>query len=258
MTVDESVPSPARIYDYWLGGHHNFAVDREVGRRAEEAMPTLRAAIRANRSFLRRVVTYLVGCGVDQFLDLGSGVPTMGNVHEVAWAVDPAARVVYVDLDSVAVAHGRQLLAGDSRSLVVQADLRRVDDVVGQAGSLLDFGRPVGVLMFAVLHFLPDGDRPGDLVRDYLGRVAPGSFVALSHASDDRNLPGEQSEMLADYRESTKSPFVHREPEVLAGWLDGLELVPPGITQTNEWRPDEPAERILRTYGVLARKPGGL
>jgi hypothetical protein len=253
--VDVSQASPARIYDYWLGGSHNFAVDREVGRRAAEAMPTLRAAIWANRAFLRRVVTHLVTeWGVDQFLDLGSGVPTVGNVHEVAQAANPAARVVYVDIDPVAVAHGRRLLADDDQSAVVHADLRRPDDVLGGA-SLLDLSRPVAVLMIAVLHFLPDADAPGDIVRAYLDRIAPGSFVALSHAADDDDLPAEQARMIADYQRSTRSPFVHREPEELARWLDGLDFVPPGIVLTNQWHPDQDAEKILRTYGVLARKP---
>jgi S-adenosyl methyltransferase len=257
-SVDVSVPSPARIYDYWLGGSHNFAADREVGQRAAEAMPTLRAAIWANRAFLRRVVSYLAtSCGVTQFLDLGSGVPTVGNVHEVAQAANPAARVVYVDIDPVAVAHGRRLLADDPQSTVIQADLRQPDDVLSrpELNSVLDLTKPVAMLMIAVLHFMPDSEWPGDIVRSYAERVIPGSFVALSHAADDVALPGEQAEMIADYQQSTKSPFVHREPEQLGLWLAGLELVPPGIVLTNEWRPDQAAEQILRTYGVLARKP---
>jgi SAM-dependent methyltransferase len=256
--IDISVPSPARIYDYLLGGSHNFAVDREVGQRAAEAMPTLKAAIWANRAFLRRVVSYLVTeRGVDQFLDLGSGVPTVGNVHEVARAANPAARVVYVDIEPVAVAHGRRLLADDDLSTVIQADLRRPDDVFSrpELANVLDLSKPVAVLMIAVLHFLPDTDRPGDIVRAYTDRMVPGSYIALSHASEDRNLPAEQARMIEDYQKSTKVPFIHREPEVLAGWLDGLNLVPPGIVQTNEWHPDEPASRILRTYGVVAQKP---
>ncbi len=255
--IDVSVPSPARIYDYWLGGSHNFAVDREVGQRAAAAMPTLRAAIWANRAFLRRVVTHLAtDYGINQFLDLGSGVPTVGDVHEVAQAANPAARVVYVDIDPVAVAHGRRLLADDDQTTVIRADLRQPDDVLGrrELTDVLDLTQPVAVLMIAVLHFLPDTDRPGDIVRTYRERIVPGSFVALSHAADDEDLPGEQADMITDYRRSTQSPFVHREPDVLARWLDGMALVPPGIVLTNQWRPDEEAKRILRTYGVLARK----
>ncbi len=256
--IDVSTPSPARIYDYWLAGSHNFAVDREVGDRATAVMPTLRPAIWANRAFLRRVVSYLtIERGVDQFLDLGSGVPTVGNVHEVAQAANPAARVVYVDIDPVAVAHGRRLLADDDRATVIQADLRRPAGVLDrpELAEVLDLTRPVAVLMIAVLHFLPDTDRPGDLVRAYAGRVAPGSYLALSHAADDTDLPAEQARMIDGYRKSTKVPFTHRDPAVLAGWLDGLELVPPGIVLTNEWHPDEDFEPILRTHGLVARKP---
>ncbi len=256
--IDVCTPSPARIYDYWLGGSHNFAVDREVGRRAAEAMPTLRAAIWANRAFLRRVVTHLATeLGVDQFLDLGSGVPTAGNVHEVAQAANPAARVVYVDIDPIAVAHGRRLLAGDDRATVLQADLRRPADVLGrpELAEVLDLGKPVAVLMIAVLHFLPDADHPGDIVRAYRERVVPGSYLALSHAADDEDLPAEQARMIEEYQKSTKVPFIHRGPDVLAGWLDGLDLVPPGIVLTNQWQPDEDAGQILRTHGVVARKP---
>ncbi|HEX3591789.1 MAG TPA: SAM-dependent methyltransferase [Pseudonocardiaceae bacterium] len=256
---DVSKPSPARIYDYLLGGGHNFAIDREVGKRAADAMPTLAAAIWANRAFLRRVVHHLVTeQGIDQFLDLGSGVPTVGNVHEVAQAANPDAKVVYVDIEPVAVAHGRRLLADNDRATVIQADLRQPDDVLGrrELTGMLDLSRPVAVLMIAVLHFLPDTDHPGDILRTYVDRLAPGSFVALSHAADDEDLPAEQAKMIADYQKSTAVPFIHRDPEVLAAWLRGMELVPPGIVLTNQWHPDTAAERILRTFGVVARQTG--
>jgi hypothetical protein len=257
--IDVTTPSPARIYDYWLGGSHNFAVDREVGQRAAAAMPTLPAAIRANRAFLRRVVHHLVTeQGVDQFLDLGSGVPTVGNVHEVAQAANPAAKVVYVDIEPVAVAHGRRLLADNDRATVIRADLRQSSDVLSrpELTGLLDLSRPVAVLMIAVLHFLPDADGPGDVVRSYRERISTGSFIAMSHAADDDDLPAEQAKMVEDYQRSTTVPFVHRDPEVIAGWLDGMELVPPGIVLTNQWHPDTDAEPILRTFGVLAKKVG--
>ncbi|HEX3785676.1 MAG TPA: SAM-dependent methyltransferase [Pseudonocardiaceae bacterium] len=258
IEVDVSKPSPARIYDYWLGGSHNFAVDREVGSRAAAAMPTLRPAIWANRAFLRRAVDYLADeCGVDQFLDLGSGVPTVGNVHEVAQAANPAARVVYVDIDPIAVAHGRKLLADNELATVIRADLCRPAEVLGrpELTELLDLSKPVAVLLMAVLHFLPDTQRPEEIVRAYRERMAPGSYLALSHAADDRDLPAEQARMIADYQASTSVPFVHRDAIVLSGWLAGLDLVPPGLVPTNEWRPDETVEQILLTYGAVARKP---
>jgi SAM-dependent methyltransferase len=178
-------------------------------------------------------------------------------VHEVAQAANPVARVVYVDIDPGVVAHGRRLLAGDDQTTVVQADLRRPADVLTrpELADVLDLSRPVAVLMIAVLHFLPDSDEPGELVRAYRDHIVPGSYLALSHAADDKDLPGEQARMIDDYRKSTKVPFIHRDPEQLADWLDGMELVPPGIALTNEWHPDEDWEQILRTHGVVARKP---
>ena len=255
---DPKRPSPARIYDYWLGGSNNFAVDRDVAERAAAAMPTLRAAIWANRGFLRRTVRYLAEEeGIDQFLDLGSGVPTVGNVHEIAQAVNPLATVVYVDIEPVAVAHGRRLLAGNDRATVLQADLRNPAELLARAdlAELIDFSRPVAVLLIAVLHFMPDSDDPDGIVRSYRERLAPGSYLAISHAADDTDLPTEQARMVQDYSGATRVPFIHRDPERLAGWFDGFEIVPPGITQTTEWRPDTEPEPILRTYCAVGRKP---
>jgi SAM-dependent methyltransferase len=259
--VDPSQPSPARIYDFWLGGSQNFEADREAGRRAAAAMPTLVAAIRANRSFLGRVVRHLAGpaCGVTQFLDLGSGVPTVGNVHEVAMAVNPDVKVVYVDVDQVAVAHARHLLKDVAGAEAVLADLRRPETVLEHplVRRTLDLERPVAVLMNAVLHFIPDEEDPAGIVAAYLDAVAPGSYLALSHAAPDLAHPGEQQEMLDDYRRSTKVPFINREPEQVAGWLSGLEIQPPGLVTVDQWQPEPNSAEvsILRTYGVLARVP---
>ena len=259
--VDPDRPSPARIYDYWLGGSQNFAADREVGRRAAEAMPTLRAAIWANRAFLGRVVRHLAAeRGVTQFLDLGSGVPTVGNVHEVAQQINPDARVVYVDIDPVAVAHARHLLSDNPRAAAILADLRRPDTVLAhpQLRETLDLDKPVALLMIAVLHFIPDDEKPGAIVGAYRDRIAPGSFIALSHAAPDIEHPQEQKDMLGDYNRSTGVTFVNRPPEVLESWLEGTEIQPPGAVMVNEWRPDGSVDTapILRTFGVLARKPG--
>ena len=255
---DASRPSPARIYDYWLGGSNNFAIDRDVAERAATAMPTLRAAIWANRGFLRRVVRYLVEEeGIDQFLDLGSGVPTVGNVHEIAQTVNPGATVVYVDIDPVAVAHGRRLLAANDNATVLQADLRDPAQLLANPDltALLDLTRPVAVLLIAVLHFMPDTEGPDEIVRAYRERMAPGSYLAISHAADDADLPGEQATMIKDYSGATKVPFIHRDPARLASWFDGLDIIEPGITQTTEWRPDTQPEPILRTYCAVGRKP---
>lgn len=258
--IDPDKPSPARIYDFWLGGSQNFEADRAVGRRAAAAMPTLTAAIRANRAFLGRVVRHLVTeYGITQFLDLGSGVPTVGNVHEVAKEADPEARVVYVDIDPVAIAHARHLLAEVPGVEAILADLRRPETVLDHPllPATLDLARPVALLFNAVLHFIADEEHPERIVHDYLEAVAPGSYLALSHAAPDLAHRDEQDSMVEDYRRSTAAPFTNREPEVVAGWLGGLEICPPGLVTVDEWlpEPDGPRERILRTYGVLARKP---
>ncbi|HEV2344806.1 MAG TPA: SAM-dependent methyltransferase [Actinocrinis sp.] len=258
--VNPNAPSPARIYDFLLGGSQNFEADREVARRAADTMPTLVGAIRANRAFLRRVVRHLAGTlGVDQFLDLGSGVPTVGNVHEIALAINPAAKVVYVDIDQVAVAHARHLLADLPSVTVILADLRRPETVLKHplTERTLDLSRPVAVLMNAVLHFIPDDEHPERIVADYVAAAAPGSYVAISHAAPDLTHAAEQEEMLDDYRRSTRVPFINREPEQVTAWLDGLAIQPPGIVLVDQWHPDlnVTQAKILRTYGVLARIP---
>lgn len=258
--VNPNAPSPARIYDFLLGGSQNFEADREVARRAADTMPTLVGAIRANRAFLRRVVRHLAGrLGVDQFLDLGSGVPTVGNVHEIALAINPAAKVVYVDIDQVAVAHARHLLADLPSVTVILADLRRPETVLKHplTERTLDLSRPVAVLMNAVLHFIPDDEHPERIVADYVAAAAPGSYVAISHAAPDLTHAAEQEEMLDDYRRSTRVPFINREPEQVTAWLDGLAIQPPGIVLVDQWHPDPNVTqaKILRTYGVLARIP---
>lgn len=256
--VDLDRPSPARIYDYLLGGAHNFASDRTVAQRAAETMPTLGAAIRANRAFLRRVVTHLADkCGITQFLDLGSGIPTVGNVHEIAQRENPDSRVVYVDIDPVAVAHSRHILAGNPAAETVQADFRDPASVLAQVrrAAVLDLSRPVAVLMNAVLHFIPDEQDPGGIVAGYLEQLAAGSYLALSHAAPDSDHAHEQEAMVADYQRATGVRFINRPAETIAGWLHGLDIQPPGIVPVNEWQPDATAEPILRTHGVLARKP---
>jgi len=258
--VDPDKPSPARIYDFWLGGSQNFEADRAAGRRAAAAMPTLTAAIRANRAFLGRVVRHLVADrGITQFLDLGSGVPTVGNVHEVAKEANPDVRVVYVDIDPVAVAHARHLLAGVKGVEAVLADLRKPRTVLTHplVPETLDLDQPIALLFNAVLHFINDDEDPARILRSYIDAAAPGSYVSLSHAAPDLTHRGEQESMLEDYRRSTDSPFVNREPEVVEGWLAGLEICPPGMVTVDEWMPDPvtPSEDILRTYGVLARIP---
>jgi hypothetical protein len=257
-SADLDRPSPARIYDYLLGGAHNFASDRAAGERAAATMPTLTAAIRANRGFLRRVVVRLAGTlGITQFLDLGSGIPTVGNVHEIAQHQSPGSRVLYVDIDPVAVAHARHILSDNPLAETIQCDFRDPAAVLDHPAltGLLDLNRPVAVLMNAVLHFVPDEQDPGGIIDGYVEHLAPGSYLAVSHAAPDPDHPREQEAMVEDYRRTTGAEFINRSADTIAGWLHGLDIEPPGIVPVNEWYPDTAAEPILRTYGVLARKP---
>lgn len=257
--IDPDKPSVARIYDYWLGGSQNFAADREVARRTAEAMPHLPAAAWANRAFLRRLVHHLVAdLGVSQFLDLGSGVPTVGNVHEVAQAVNPAAKIVYVDIDPVAVAHARALLADNPGAEAILADLRRPETVLGHPLTVrtLDLSQPVAVLMFAVLHFIADDEQADGIVRDFMHAVVPGSYLALSHGVPDRDDPAVQSSAADAYAAQTGVRYVSRTPEQIGRWLKDLDVVAPGLVPTDAWMPDDGAQERPNPlyYGVLARK----
>jgi hypothetical protein len=236
--VDPAKPSVARMYDYFLGGKDNFAADRQAAEEVSKALPTVAGVARSNREFLRRAVRHVAGRGVGQFLDLGAGLPTQGNVHEIAQSVDPDAHVVYVDNDPVVTSHGRALLARDEHTAVVQADMRDSRRVLGDptVETLIDFDRPVCVLFVAVLHFLADEEDPAGLVREYTGALPPGSHVILSHAAveERRNIRVGDA-----YRSASASaPFVARTREQVAALLDGLEIVEPGVVRLHEWRPE--------------------
>ncbi|SHF09368.1 SAM-dependent methyltransferase [Streptoalloteichus hindustanus] len=249
--VDKERPSAARMYDYYLGGTHNFAADRAAAERAIAAMPATVAGARANRAFLRRAVQFLAAAGVRQFLDLGSGIPTVGNVHEVAQRVDPEARTVYVDVDPVAVAHSDGLLADNPYATAVRGDLRDVDAILGhpEVRRLLDFGQPIGLLMVAVLHFVPRSDDAAGIVARYRDALAPGSHLALSHMS----LTGQPPEVLERFQAvyaNARFPVVLRSRAELLDLFAGFELVPPGLVSVAEWRPDaEPCAEVRRLPG---------
>ncbi|MFK0252843.1 SAM-dependent methyltransferase [Streptomyces sp. NPDC090445] len=239
--IDISVPSVSRIYDYYLGGSHNFEVDRQAARRAMEFTPGLPKIMQANRAFMRRAVRYAVDRGVTQFLDIGSGIPTFGNVHEVARKASPEARVVYVDHDPVAVAHSNAVLAGNDTAGVVAADLRKPQDILGssEVARLLDLERPVALLLVAVLHFLEDADDPYAAVAELRDALPSGSLLVVTHASyEGLPLPEETaSGMVAVYRD-IRSPLVMRNREQVARFFDGFELVDPGLVSMPNWQPD--------------------
>ncbi|MFF0215440.1 SAM-dependent methyltransferase [Streptomyces vinaceus] len=239
--IDISVPSVSRIYDYYLGGSHNFEVDRQAARRAMEFLPGLPKIMQANRAFMRRAVRYAVAQGVTQFLDIGSGIPTFGNVHEIAQAASPEARVVYVDHDPVAVAHSRAVLAGDERTDIVAADLRKPQDILAapEVTQLLDLERPVALLLVAVLHFLEDSDDPYAAVAELRDALAPGSLLVLTHASYE-GIPLSQevaSGTVGVYRD-IRNPLVMRSGEQIGRFFDGFELVEPGVVSMPLWQPE--------------------
>jgi hypothetical protein len=236
--VDLERPNPARIYDFYLGGSHNFAVDRAVGEQILQLVPQGPRIAAENRSFLRRGVRYMLGHGVRQFLDLGSGVATAGNVHEVVHEHHPGARVVYVDVEPVAVAHTRAILADVENASILHADLRDVDTVLKQAADVLDLTRPVGLLMVSVLHFLPDtGDQndPASVIARYTGALAPGSHLLVSHLTDEF-VPEVVDRVLEIYR-GTSQPIVARRTEQVTALLEAGRgrLVDPGVVHVPDW-----------------------
>ena len=253
-------PSAARVYDYLLGGSHNSAADRHVARQTLGAMPDVADAARANRAFLRRAVRFLVDAGMRQFLDLGAGIPTAGNVHEIAQRIAPDARVVYVDVDPVAVAHGRVLLAGNDGAAVVQADMREPDRIFDsrQVGRLLDLDAPVGLLMVAILHSISDADNPAGLVARYRDTVTAGSYLAISHGTAD-SIPEETGKLQAISRR-LPTLLTPRSYEQIGTFFAGFEFVDPGLVWVPQWHPDpddEPTPQPERSanYGGVGRKP---
>ncbi|MGF1428881.1 SAM-dependent methyltransferase [Kitasatospora sp. LaBMicrA B282] len=256
------IPHPARMYDYYLGGKDNFPADRAAAEKVLALGPLVRISARANRAFLRRAVRELALLGVRRFIDVGTGIPTDGNTHEIAQQVDPLAQVAYLDNDPIVLTHGRALLAGPARrtTAVRHADLRDpaailADPVIAR---LLEPGEPVALLLLAVLHFLDDADAPHAVVRRLVEALPAGSFLALSHATGDFAPEPARGRGSAIYR-STAAPLTLRERDRVARFFDGLELLPPGLVTVAQWRPDQPpADTDARTafWAGVARKPG--
>jgi hypothetical protein len=257
--------SPARRYDYWLGGKDNFAADRASGDAIAAVFPTIRHAALENRRFLHRAVRYLVReCGVRQFLDIGTGIPSAGNTHEVAQAIAADARVVYVDHDPVVGAHARALLTATPPGAVgyIDADLREPDTILNHPTlrSTLDLSRPVGCLLLAVLHFVADGDDPDGIVRRLVEGLPAGSYVAVSHATQDGMSEETAAKLMSLANTDPEATFQLRSRAELTRMLDGLELVAPGIGPLTWWRPrDYPQPTVATqhtgTLAAVARRP---
>jgi hypothetical protein len=241
--VDAKRANPARVYDYWLGGTHNFLADQDAGRAVAALDPDVRVSVRANRAFLGRAVRFLAGAGIRQFLDIGSGIPTEGNVHEIAQQADPGSRVAYVDVDPVAVAHSRAILAGSENATVVQADLREPEKILADDSirSLIDFGEPVGLLLSAVLHFIADAEDPWRITSTLREAMAPGSYLVLGHVTDEGN-PAVSEAVAKVYKRSVSIGGGRRSRGAILRFFDGFELVEPGLVFIPQWRPESPGD----------------
>jgi hypothetical protein len=251
--LNMSIPNVARIYDFLLDGKDNFAADRAAAGKILRELPCAALACRQNREFLSRAVRVLANSGIRQFLDIGSGLPAQDNVHEVAQAAAADSRVVYVDYDDVVVSHARALLeSGSPRVAVIEGDLRDPGKILEAAEALIDFGEPVAVLMFAVLHFLTDADHPREVVRSLTEALVPGSAVALSHVTGDGIAPDASHATQQVYQDAS-AQVVPRSRQGITGFFDGLNLVEPGVTDINLWpgKSSGPAAP-LTLYGGLA------
>jgi hypothetical protein len=234
-------PSSARMYDYFLGGSHNFAVDRAAADAALAAFPDVAQGMRANRDFLRRAVRFLAAAGIDQFIDLGSGIPTAGNVHEIAQRVNPAARVVYVDIEPIAVQHSLALLADNPWATAIQADLRQPEQVLDCAAvhELINLQRPVAVLIVGTMHFIADVDDPPSIVAGYRDAINPGSYLALTHGTRE-GQSAEQVEKTEEVYRRSPTPLNLRDRDAVLAMFDGFELVEPGLAAVHAWHPETP------------------
>lgn len=257
--VDTSTPSIARVYDYILGGKDNFAVDRALSAQVRSVTPEITTMALQNRAFLGRVVRHLAEAGMTQFIDIGTGLPTQQNVHEVVQTVRPDARVVYVDNDPVVLVHARALLADNPNTIVVEGDLRRPAEILAddRLRALIDLSQPVAVLLFGILYFVPEEDKPHAVVAELRDAIAPGSYVALSHVvSEDRpEAFRAASRIYGNALNRPGDPTYTRE--TVQAFFDGMDMVDPGLVYVRDWRNDEPDDESPRTWmlGGLARKP---
>ncbi len=258
--IDTSVAHPARIYDYWLGGKDNYAADREAGDLVLAARPGLRESVRANRAFLGRVVRLLAGeLGIRQFLDIGTGIPSADNTHEVAQRVAPDARIVYTDNDPIVLAHARALLTSTEPGVTayLDIDLRDTDKLLEQAAETLDFSQPIAIMLLGVLHLISDEDDPWGIVARLVSAVPSGSYLVITHPASDL-LPETQAEASRRYNQNVATHQTLRSYAEVARFFDGLELLEPGLAQWHLWRPepgDAAPDDFKSGHCGVARKP---
>jgi SAM-dependent methyltransferase len=261
--IDTTKPQSARMYDYFLGGKDHFAADRETAQKAMASWPAVRTAVRENRAFLGRAVRYLVAeAGIRQFLDIGTGLPSANNVHEVAQNVAPSCRIVYVDNDPLVLAHARALLTSSSegKTAYIHADFREPERILADQATrqTLDFTKPVALMLVAILHFLPDSDDPGRLIQTMLGALPSGSYLVATHVTPEHDHEG-----VMGLERTYQAAGVAAQSRVVDEFADlafrGLGLIDPGLVLVSEWRPDSPGPRPLASevnwYGGVARKP---
>ncbi|MEU0532827.1 SAM-dependent methyltransferase [Amycolatopsis tolypomycina] len=257
--IDVDKPNAARVYDFLIGGKLNYAIDREFAERILQVRPEARELALLNRRWLRRAVRFGASQGIRQFLDIGSGMPTVGHVHEVVQAIDPDSRVVYVDNEPIAVAHSEIVLEGNDNAAMVQADAELPDDVLEHPTTqrLLDFTEPVMLIMAAFIHFVPDSRNPAGLIAAYRDALAPGSYLALSSGTFEGQ--GEEVRRAAELYQKSVTDVFARSREELRALVAGFEVLPPGIVFTPEWRPDDPADvgerpELASQLALVARK----
>jgi hypothetical protein len=252
--VDTSVPHSARVWNYWLGGKDNFPADRELGDKVFEVYPDIVHVARAQREFLVRAITYLAGeVGIRQFLDIGTGLPSADNTHEVAQRIAPDSRIVYVDNDPLVLVHARALLtsAPGGATAYVDADVRDPDKILAEAAELLDFSEPVALVMFGIVGNVADNDEANAIVKRLLDGVQPGSYLALNDGTH-----GEAVDKAIEITQADGHPYNLRTPEQVASFFDGLQLAEPGVVSTPLWRPAPGSEpQPLHIYGGVGRKP---
>jgi hypothetical protein len=261
--LDTSVSHPARVYDYYLGGKDNFAADRAAAEEGLKAFPGVLQSVRANRAFLERAVRYLTAeAGMRQLLDIGTGLPSGNNTHEVAQSIAPESRIAYVDNDPVVLMHAEALLTSSDPGATgyVEADLRDPVKILRETATLLDFSSPVAVMLIGIMHFISDEDRPYEIVKTLLDAVPPGSYLAMSHMASDL-YPEEMAEFTRVLNQQMKASErgTHRSHAEVARFFDGLDVVEPGVVQISKWRPrsELEARTTAALWGAVGRKPLG-